>query len=397
MPAASVHRVARGRPPRLRLLRGARAALVLGAASATACSFDLDKLYAAGRDGDAGTGGEVDAGAPEDLIELFADSYALSDDCVACARDNCADENAACRADEDCTSFTACVAERDTPAQRELCRARSASWLGEPASLLDRDINGPFAMCVLSRYCADVCRSHEDVSCLGTYAWPAGNSAITYRLRLTDTDYVAVPDASVRVCAANNHEVCSSTTVYTSDQDGIVDLPLQLSAGGGFVGYLEIKGPRLADQLVRFGWPVAEGAVMNLPVIDENVLVGVLGIAERQLPAAQQVNLTTRGMVQVRVSGCSGVPLDGAIITVEGLADDEQVATWYAGSGNDIAPSFSATETNDLGAAGTINIPPGRPHLQVALAASGRLVSDLIVPIRAGYITTVLAVPTPRD
>jgi hypothetical protein len=377
----------------------ARGALgVLPALVLSACSFDLEKLYTAGTEptDDAG----VDASVPDELIELFRDSFAMSDECVTCARANCATENDSCRADEDCTGFTACIAERDTPAQRELCRARYASWLGESEYVLERDVNGPYGSCVLSQYCADVCRSHEDVSCLDTYTWPSGTGAITYRLRLTDIDYAPVTDARVRVCGAANNEsidTCSSDIVYTSDENGVVDLPLQLSAGGGFVGYLEIEGGRLVKQLVRFGWPVSQGAVMNLPVIDRNSLGGVFLVAQGQLPPEQQVDLTTRGMVQVRVSSCSGVPLDGAVIKVLGLEDDPKVATWYAGSGSDIAPSFSATETNDLGAAGTINIPPSRPTLQVSLAGSGRIVSDMTVPIRAGYITTVLAVPYRGD
>jgi hypothetical protein len=389
MQASPVRRAGRGFvPARVGRVVAHGALGLVSAVALPACSFDLEKLYTAGTEptGDAG----VDAAVPDQLIELFRNSFAMSDDCVACALDRCADDNASCRADADCTAFTACVAERDTPAQRERCRARFADWLGDSKELLTRDVNGPFGSCVLSQYCADVCRSHDDVSCLGNYAWSAGTGAIKYRLRLTDTQYAPVAGAEVRVCAPDAPAKCSGTVVYTTDDDGIVDVPLQLSATGSFVGYLEVEHELLAKQLIRFGWPVAEGAVMNLPVIEQNVFIGILGYATT---LGRQVDYDTRGMVQVRVTGCSGVALSGAALEVVGFEDDDQVATWFAGQG-DLAPSFTATETSDLGAGGIINIPPGRVQLRVTVAASGRLVSDLTVPIRAGYVTTLLSVPT---
>jgi hypothetical protein len=373
-----------------------RGALVLAPLAAAGCTFDFDKLYAndaglSDASSDASRDADASAETPDELITLFRESFALSDECVACAQSECAEANTRCRDDADCSALTRCIATRDTPAQRESCRASAWDWLAEPDTLFDRDVNGPFGNCVFLQRCAEACKSREDVSCVDKYEWDPTTGKVTYRLRLSDTVYEPVAGAQLRVCQETDAASCTGPTasrVYTSDANGIVDVPLPISVAGGFVGYLQITGAMLQPQLVRFGWPVSRGAVMNLPVISSQLLLGLTALSDEPVDP-------TRGMLQVRMTGCSGSPLAGAVVSVTGQDKDPNILTWYtSGSGKDIAPDFDVDQTDALGAAGVINIPEGRTQVTVKESASGRVITQMWVPIRKNHITTVLGVPT---
>jgi hypothetical protein len=364
----------------------------------TGCHFNLDELYITVPDAAV----EVDAGDPPapatgELIDAFG-SYHLSDKCIACAVSKCSAAGEDCSADPTCIAFTRCVGAEDSPAVRDECRKSHWEWVSEPGKLATRDVGGPYAACVFQQRCATECGSHADLSCLGNFDWPFNSEAqLRYRLRFVDTNNLAVAGLKVKVCDGADPLHCSSQSASTADADGVVNLMLPVSATGAFSGYFEVAldDPSLqvavAPALVRLAWPLSQSGATSLTVVRAQTF-SLLSLFAQGNPDAAPVD-TSRGMIQIRATGCSGWPLGGVSATVAGQADDPIIKSWYAEDLDaSLLPSFSFRSTTNLGAAGIINIPPGSAQLSLK-NEKGELVGASVVPIRADYMTYVLMVP----
>ncbi|MFM2416867.1 MAG: hypothetical protein RL385_1590 [Pseudomonadota bacterium] len=365
------------------------------------CHYNLDELYVTVPDAAV----EEDAGDPPapatgELIDAFA-SYDLSDKCLACAVSKCSVAGEACSADPTCSAFTKCVGAEDSPAVREECRKNNWEWVSEGGKLATRDIGGPYAACVFQQQCASECGSHADLSCLGNYAWPFSSEVqLRYRLRFVDTNNLAVAGLKVKVCDGADPLRCSSPSASTADADGVVNLMLPVSATGAFSGYFEVAlddpSPQvaIAPALVRLGWPVSQSGATSITVVRAQTF-SLLSLFAEGNPDAAPVD-DTRGMMQIRVTGCSGWALGGVSAGVAGQADDPIIKTWYAEDLDaSLLPSFSKTSTSNLGAAGVINIPQGTAQLSLK-DENGMLVAASTVPIRPDFMTYVLVVPKAR-
>jgi hypothetical protein len=142
---------------------------------------------------------------------------------------------------------------------------------------------------------------------------------------------------------------------------------------------------------VRLAWPLSQSGATSLTVVRAQTF-SLLSLFAQGNPDAAPVD-TSRGMIQIRATGCSGWPLGGVSATVAGQADDPIIKSWYAEDLDaSLLPSFSFSSTTNLGAAGIINIPPGSAQLSLK-NEKGELVGASVVPIRADYMTYVLMVP----
>lgn len=358
--------------------------LATGLCLASACTYDVDKLFDYAEQQDGGT--EKDSGEaplPEHLIDLWTEGT-LSEECIACAKDSCGDVNASCREDAECAALTRCVAKSDNPAEQNDCRAEHVEWLTQ--SIQERDIGGPYQQCAFLSRCGNECDSHARLECSGKFAWPmaSGTAKIPLHLRFVE-GLVATPVAglSVRVCRTENSAECQGIDAaidYVTDEDGVVHLEVT-HALGSFQGYLELSGAGVYPTLLRFGWPIATELVTNVAVISR--------VSVSALVFTSGVELDEdRGLLQLRAFGCNGIAARDVSFAVAG--GDDNSKTWYT-VGQDLAPVFEATVTADRGAGGIVNVPEGRR--QVTATRGEEVITQLSAPVRAGHMTIVVLLP----
>jgi hypothetical protein len=346
---------------------------------ASACRYDIDKIYTYAEDQTRDGGQDA---SPSDLIDLWEEG-SLSDECVACAKDKCSDVNVACREDAECAALTRCVSQARNPADQYDCRAEHVEWLAQ--SIQERDIGGPYQQCVFLNACGNECDSHAQLECTRQFDWPMTDPGvrIPVHLRFVEgLDAIPVAGLAVRACRAEDSERCQPTSApeHLTDDDGVVHLEVAPSLGG-FQGYFELSGSGIYPTLLRFGWPIARELVTNVVVV-----------------STQNVNLLVyssgadvddeRGLVQLRAFGCNGITARGVSFAVEGA--DEKTAFWYT-TGPDLYPVFTATATADRGAGGIINVPPGRRPMTASYEDA--LMASLSAPVRAGHMTIVVLLP----
>jgi hypothetical protein len=343
------------------------------------CTYDLDKVFSyTGEDAGAQDAGPTPL--PDDLIDLWP-AGALSDECIACAKDKCGEVNTICREDAECADFTRCIAAGENPVDQYDCRADHVNWLSH--SIAERDIGGPYQQCVLLSRCGSECDSHNQLACTKHYNWPTTDVAVPLHLRFVEglnSDPVA--GLKVRACRAEDTAQClpADGPTYTTDDDGVVHLEVQPSLGS-FQGYLELTGAGMYPTLLRFGWPIARELVTNTVVVSaQNVNLLVASTGATIAP--------DRGLLQLRAFGCNGISMRDISFAVSPA--DAQASTWYT-VGQDPFPNFEVTSTADRGAGGISNVQAGRRR--VTASRDGELISSLSAPVRGGYMTIVVFLP----
>jgi hypothetical protein len=354
-------------------MRAAVGLLALGLLQ-TSCSYDIDKIYK------HQPGPEV---LPPDLINLWKEP-ALTAECLECAKNECFDENEACRGDEACVALTQCVAAAHDPAAQNDCRAKHVAWLSE--AIAERDIGGPYQQCVFLNKCSAACEARTQLSCTRKYAWPTklGGGTVKLHLRFVE-GLIGRPQMGIRAraCQQEDPEKCLPLTDWvTGDRDGVVELEVGLALGS-FSGYLELEGGTLYPTLLRFGWPIMAELVTNITVVSSGSIEPLLN--------SSVVNVDRElGLLQMRMFGCSGVPTRDVGFSVDAPGPD--TAIWYT-AGTDIAPDFKLEATGDRGAGGIINVTPGGRRLSAETSEGAEVVRNLRVPVRGGYMTIVMVVP----
>lgn len=347
----------------------------------SACQYDTDKLFAEPAENPPDAGADTGVPAlPADLIDLWAAADA-SEACAACARESCAEENTACRDDEQCTALTRCVAKSVDPRTTNDCRADHVDWLLEDVA--PRDTGGPYQQCVFLNKCIAECDSRAQIACRGNFNWPQ-TARPTVDLHLLFVDGLSgLPPAGlkVRACQPEDSATCLEVASWqAADANGGVTLKVPVSLGY-FQGYLELQGGGLYPTLLRFGWPISKDVVTGVTVVNAfsaNALVNMSPVT---------VDMT-RGLLQLRSFGCGGVPLRGVSFSVDSA--DAATSVWYT-VGQEIVPRFDVTETGDRGAGGIVNVKAGRAS--VTARRDGVSIGSVTAPVRPGYMSIVVMLP----
>jgi hypothetical protein len=354
--------------------RALRVFALLGTLSlAASCSYDLEKIYKH----EAGP-----AAVPDDLIDFWK-APLISDECRACAKNLCVNENADCHDDPECLALTQCVAEAKDPSAQNDCRAEHVEWLSE--SIAARDIGGPYQQCVFLNKCTTECEGRTQLSCLRNYTWPTelGGSTVALHLRFVE-GLAGKPQQGMRVraCQQQDPANCLALTDWqTVSKDGVVDLEVSLSLGS-FSGYLELEGGGLYPSLLRFAWPILRELVTNVTVVSQGSVDPLLN--------SSVVNVDPNlGLLQLRMFGCTGLPTRDVSFSVD--KPGKETAAWYT-AGTDISPNFMVDATGDRGAGGIINVAPGARQVS-AMSGSTKIARSVAAPVRAGYMTIVFVVP----
>jgi hypothetical protein len=223
-----------------------------------------------------------------------------------------------------------------------------------------------------------------DWACVGNVDWPAPAAAMVTITANAQTLQGGdpLPNLSVTACAKADTACASPITTGTTDAQGNITLTLPAGAAG-FDGFFEVTGASIPDALVFVNPPIAADMNdLNVPLIDNDTL-GLLDLTGIDLDP-------TRGHV-------AAIGLDCALVEGQGLsvssstADAESTQIYVVGG----LPNVNATETDESGATGIFNIPPGASSLTAVIASTGDTTGTVEVQIRAGTISYATLPPTP--
>lgn len=227
-----------------------------------------------------------------------------------------------------------------------------------------------------------------DWSCLPT---PTGNppAGDTLDLPLKLVGYQGMKPLeglTVRVCQMADRDCANPVTEGTSDANGEVTVQLPMGTTG-FVGYGEITG---GDILPTIG-------MANVPIVTERLEpVQIVLVKESELRMLVTVLGgtfdETRGHLSVYAWDCAQKLAPGASIQVDSPATDTGVF-YFDDEG---MPVKDATSTASFGLAGSYNVPVGDVTLSATVTATGAPMGKAATFTRAGWLTSVVFLPTPQ-
>ena len=383
-PCASSSRVRRLRARTLCALSFASLAML----ALAGCHYDTDSIYEhTVVVVDAGTQ-VVDAGPSlrsDQLISSWIGHHpSVTQACVTCAETMCADANASCKADPSCLAYTECVGKDPTPAGQANCRATFASWVSKPEAARERDLTGPYGQCVFRYKCSVECGSNADLFCVNHYTWPlTAETTVPLHLFLVDAfdQTQPLPDMKVRVCTAADVKCGDALAEAFTDKTGLAELRLPSSFSRAFTGYLEVTGRDVYSTLLKFSWNVATETTQLVGIVKEAQFKQAITAIELQPD-------DTRGMLQLRMLGCSNIGVGGASFSSDRA--DAQTRSWYIING---FPTVGASATDTVGSGGIIDVPEGSTTITATRASDGLPIGRAVVPVRAKFMSVVIFAP----
>lgn len=358
-----------------------------------ACQYEFDALYEfpvtdpLPMNGDAGMGEDAAMPRSTHLIGLWGNYPTVDEECIRCAETACAQVDEACRADPECVAFTRCVAESPTPAGQMACRTRHLEWVTSGDVLL-RDLNGPYGQCVFRDACVTECEGASDFACLHNYTWPmTAEQSVPLHLIVNDSQDLkrTLAGVTVKVCTEGDTLCSAPGPTGVTDERGYIRLDLPTSFTRSFTGYLELQGAGVYPTLLKFSWNIGGPTEQLVTLVNKTTY---------DFYATDWLKVTLdadRGMLQTRMLGCSAITTRGVSFATTGA--DTQTRHWYL---DNAIPSFTARETNVLGAGGTFNLLPGYQTVTATRAVDGVLVGRTNAPVRPGFMTIVIFQPLPQ-
>jgi hypothetical protein len=206
----------------------------------------------------------------------------------------------------------------------------------------------------------------------------SGEFNVSFLVRDTVTQKPKV-GFSVRLCRKLD-VACSdsvSATALTDDQGMVA-----LKAPAAFEGYARFEGGDAIPGMYFFNPPVAR----DLPTITVSLSNSATTAGLAALTGATQE--PTRGLVLASAMDCTGVAAAG--IKLASNAEDSSSRAFYAADG---LPNGDATQTDDAGYGGIVNVSPGSITLTGTLASTGREIDRVTVLVQAGMMTITTLVP----
>jgi hypothetical protein len=239
--------------------------------------------------------------------------------------------------------------------------------------------------------------SSGDFSCVGHVVFePPAFHSIGTLLRVglwghfgdESTEFVAspaVPDATVRVCAAGDLECAAPLSTQTTGPDGRVALSLTLEPPRGFFGYLEIYKSSAPIENLRFFVPPIRAmrndtAAFALPRAEANLAYQAIGESVDPKSAL--------GAIAVDVVDCLGHHADRMVVELDGQAPPTRTV-YFDG----VTPSAARVSTDTRGLAFVALVGSGKRVLRAR--TGGREVAAVELGVRGGAITTLTLPPTP--
>ncbi len=188
-----------------------------------------------------------------------------------------------------------------------------------------------------------------DTGCLGSVSWPAPEKpSYTFDAVMTDLQTKApIEGAGVKLCPLADAACDAPLDTKTSDAQGKVSLTAP-SSTQGIAAYLEITGSGVAPTLefLRLRDNRAlDGATVNVIVASQTTLSLFMTLL-------QVTPDTTRGSLTYAAKDCADAILAGLAASLD-TADAKTITAYLAGG----VPSKAATQTDDSGFGGFVNVP----------------------------------------
>lgn len=297
----------------------------------------------------------------------------LGDACGACVRQACLPELAACvgpsPAEEgvgpaSCERLEWCVRGERAPSP--------VSWTSCSAILPTPQSQADLHDCFRDR-CHDECHDGAEWRCVGDYEWLAPETfAFSQRVRLFDS-YGAGAVAGARVRA---YEPCLNaerqpSEGWLTDATGVAELELDGSVG--FQGCLHVEAEGYFPTELRSTRPYTGRGTTNWGLVPANLV----SVFEELL---QMTYDPEAGVVIVSAQDCLSVPASNAEVSLTAF-DGSTQQVFYNVDGYPARDPGGATD----GQAFLVNVPPGLATLTLR-DASGALLSDLTLQVRAGWV-----------
>jgi hypothetical protein len=216
------------------------------------------------------------------------------------------------------------------------------------------------------------CRNHPrngDASAKVKYSQPIRNLA----------DDSIIEDVSVKICS-NTDTDCTAPIVETTPVDGIVAFTLDAS----FTGYIELSSPRMMPAIVELTRPV--GKMRLLPEL-RMVTPSMFQLFSRLVGVTPDPLL---GYAQFWAYDCDAERASGVQVRVM----DEHAASaknYYVMDGK--LPSLAADQTDEYGASGFVNLPPGVLTFRATNAQDDTVITQFAARVRPGQITCAVIEP----
>lgn len=310
----------------------------------------------------------ADACAAPQACGLVAPAYA---DCVRANADCCGQWSAIWR-DEQMVPVLACAGECAIdpplcgcvqPGSAEAARLASAfkcASCGEPAP--------------------------NDISCVGSVQWPSINTGaldLHVRIREYASGNTPVPRVEVTPCSEAAATCIPLAPLQRSNATGDVVFRLEGRAPGSrdYLGFLQLHGDdATTPDTIYYLFPAPRQTGARIAYLVSRVVLDSLyaTVGVVQDPA--------RGTIAMQVLDCRGAYAAGVRLTID--------VSGQVAYGGDQRWTTNASGTDSSGAAAFGNVMPGLVTVRATHIASGRLMSELSVHVRAGMITTFAMPPS---
>lgn len=230
-----------------------------------------------------------------------------------------------------------------------------------------------------------------NLACVGSNTPPMGDGSPTDIVaRIVDLGTgEPVEGLHVRRCATRLDAVCAGE-VYTSDADGLVEVPVNTP----FNGYLRIEDP-LGDgeaNYVTYFWYFSQ------PIVgprEEPFPISAMTRATRNflLYNGTTTDPTLRGEIAINSTDCADENASGITfeITTPASADADTHAFYQSDVQILIDPANAQTDGAGLG--GFLGVKPGSVGIRALHAASGTVVAEDTLLVRPDVLTTVRLLP----
>ena len=228
--------------------------------------------------------------------------------------------------------------------------------------------------------CSDsLCEPDPTWACLDEKSTDTAPSG-TVHVVLTTQDLLSqkpILGVQLTLCAKLDANCQLPIAQYQSDQAGQISVEMP----AGFDGYFQTQGDGLYPMLFFPPSTRTQRAPGTLPMVANSFFGTMFSGVGGPVSADRTVVMTT-------ALDCRGKPAAGLTLS-SAQADDHTVGYVIQGG----LPSRTAATTDDSGAGGFVNIPPGNAVITSTMAANSRLVGTVAVQTRPGYITMVLVMP----
>lgn len=187
------------------------------------------------------------------------------------------------------------------------------------------------------------------------------------------------PPANMTVKLCNKYDTMCGTPLGTPQPDATGKVTVTISSD--IEAYLDVTAPGYYPSIIFF----EHAAQAKNPV----VFILPTGAVDAIAATAKVTLDPTKGILLVRNTDCQLGPTAGASVTM--APHDMDRGFYVIGS----AATLDATQTDNSGNSGFLNVDPGTPTVTGTIGPMGKEFGKVTTLVRTGYVTDQILRPTP--